>query len=49
MYDPSLTELIRQKTREGKTAIQIQKELREEGYGISWIETQAIFNKVTGG
>jgi len=40
-----LIDIIRRKKGEGLTAIQVQQWLRENNYGISWVETQKLYNQ----
>lgn len=39
-------ELIRRQKAQGKSAIEVQRWLRENGYAIPWVQTVAIYNNV---
>jgi len=41
----TLEEIIKDKKNSGKTAIEIQKWLRDNNYGVSWLETKMIYNR----
>lgn len=43
----TLKDRIRREKRSGKTAIEIQKTLRNENLAVPWIETKTIFNQIT--
>jgi len=40
-----LIDIVRRKKAEGLTAIQVQKWLRDNNYGIPWVETQKLYNQ----
>lgn len=44
--EKSLLNLIKKLKNEGRTAIQIQKYLRENKYNIPWIETMKYFQSL---
>lgn len=43
--DPSLVRHIKELKRQGMSAIQVQKQLREEGIGVPWVETRLVYQQ----
>lgn len=43
----TLKDRIRREKRSGKTAIEIQRVLRDENLEVPWIETKTIFNNLS--
>jgi len=45
----TLEDIIRRKIREGLSAIQIQKWLRDNNMPVPWLEVKKIFSSIIGG
>jgi len=41
----TLEQIVKEHKDSGKSAIAIQKELRDQGYGIPWVETKKLYQK----